>query len=565
MRMKAILTLGVVGWGLLAVGGEARPPEARELLDAVRARIEELRTYTVSARFTVSIPGLISVTTPYRIWVSHPFRRSEADMSGLVPGLLAMTEIVDASARRRFSNFGENVWLEEELEEEGWSLLFWPYVPWTVTEGAAWSAGEVGEHEVNDRPAWTLEWSDTSEGVEVRTVLWIDKESLSILKTRTEAGGTVVTFEVAEFRSGEEIPPELFRVPAGARVIVRAPRSPEGEALMVRVRDELEGVGSFYAAKVERVEDMESEVVVWYRDPYLREERVARFRIPGTDIVGIGSVSAFLWDMERGIRYFQSGGRWEGMEGSPVPPAARDSAAARDTFGLYANRFVALEEGEIEGRPVWVVTGELLRLGAPGGTPLARARWWIDRETYRVVQYEEPLAFVQHGVRMETMRVARIVEFRPGVDVPSGKFAVPEGVPVRKMSESVAESPVARGERLAQGVAWEPYTAARWEEAGGKPVALYFAADWCEPCHELEDGPFRDSLVVEALAPFVRLKVDLSDWRDPTAREVQRTHRVTALPTVVLFDSQGKEIGRITGYSTRWASELLALVRGVKR
>ncbi len=427
-------------------------------------------------------------------------------------------------------------------------------------EIGAWT-WEVGEDEVNGQPAWRLAGVSSREGVEVHVTQWFDKETLLTVKTQAEVEGMVFTSVVAEFRPEDELSPDLFRLPPGARVLTRSPRSPEAGAIMARVLEDLDGLSSFYCAKLVRVGGSETEVLTWYGAPYLREERTVRLRFPGTDILGIGPVQVSLWDMEEGVHYVQSGGRWEAMESVRVPPAARGFAAVNQAFNLSADRFIAVAEGELDGRPVWVVTGETLQfLSGTTAEPLVRPRWWVDRETYRVLQYEQPIRVVYPGRTQLEVGVGRILEFRPGAQVPLGKVAVPEGMPVERRPEPVVEPPLEPGERLAQGVAWEPYSTA----AQGQPVVLYSSADWCEPCHALEEHVFRDSRVVEALDPFVRLKADLSDWRDRGA-QAAAAHRARTLPTLVFFDQDGREIGRVVGYSPAVVAEVLAVARGGKR
>lgn len=553
--MMRVLALALLGSVFLAWAGEPLYPTAEDLLAAARAREAELGPYVALGWFTFDLGGLGSWTVQFRFWAAYPLFRIELDMSELgldVP--FRRTAIVDAAARKRFQKLTEELWLEDELEEDRIPML--SLVLPAEIDDWTW---EVGEEEVNGRPAWRLTGVGAWEGWEVRVTQWMEKETLVTLKTRAEVGGMVFTQLVAEFRPEAELPSDLFRLPPKARRLVLSPRSPEAEAIMNRVLQDLQGLSSFYSTVVERVGDSVTEVLLWYQEPYLlREERTVRLRFPGTDLVEIGRVSISLWDMEHGVHYFQSGGKWQAVESGSVPPAVRGSAAVGQVFRLRSDRFVAVEEGEFEGRPVWVVTVEELQLHEDStAEPLVRVRWWVDRETHRVLQYEEPITIVDAGRRHRGVKVVRILEFRPGAEVPPEKIAVPAGVPVQKRPEPL--------ERLEQGVAWEPYTTARWEEARGKPVVLYFSAEWCEPCRVLEEQVFRDSRVVEALGPFVRLKVDLSDWQDREARAAAAAHRASALPTLVFFDADGREIGRIVGYSTRFVEELLALVRGGKR
>ena len=98
-------------------------------------------------------------------------------------------------------------------------------------------------------------------------------------------------------------------------------------------------------------------------------------------------------------------------------------------------------------------------------------------------------------------------------------------------------------------------TELRWEEdwdaafrrarAEGKPVLVNFYAEWCVWCKHLETVTFRDAKVAALLEDrVVPVGVDIDD----TDRSMLEEHRIQAPPTVVVFDAEGKELGRIPGY-----------------
>ncbi|MBI4372873.1 MAG: thioredoxin fold domain-containing protein [Candidatus Omnitrophica bacterium] len=102
------------------------------------------------------------------------------------------------------------------------------------------------------------------------------------------------------------------------------------------------------------------------------------------------------------------------------------------------------------------------------------------------------------------------------------------------------------------GVVWEPYSGGKVKMAKEmrKPVVIDFYADWCIPCHELERYTYSNQAVIQALEPFVRLKVDATNPNTKEALEPIEKFDVIGVPTILFLDPDGKEVpeARITGY-----------------
>jgi thiol:disulfide interchange protein len=78
-----------------------------------------------------------------------------------------------------------------------------------------------------------------------------------------------------------------------------------------------------------------------------------------------------------------------------------------------------------------------------------------------------------------------------------------------------------------------------------KPVLVSFNAEWCVWCKKLESTTLRDTGVMSLIAgALVPLTLDV----DGAGGELSEVHSVESLPTVLVFDPNGEERGRINGY-----------------
>ncbi len=81
-----------------------------------------------------------------------------------------------------------------------------------------------------------------------------------------------------------------------------------------------------------------------------------------------------------------------------------------------------------------------------------------------------------------------------------------------------------------------------------RPLLVDFGAEWCGACKELELHTFANSEVSREAGRFYALKIDATDDEDPAIEKLMSDLHVVGLPTVLLFDSTGKEVKRFTDF-----------------
>ena len=91
-------------------------------------------------------------------------------------------------------------------------------------------------------------------------------------------------------------------------------------------------------------------------------------------------------------------------------------------------------------------------------------------------------------------------------------------------------------------------------------MVIDFYADWCIPCKELDALTFSDKRVLKEFDRFTAYKVDMT-INNETNEQLRKRFNVIGMPTVLIIDSKGSEVKRLTGFVN--ADEFLSLVEKV--
>jgi thioredoxin:protein disulfide reductase len=103
----------------------------------------------------------------------------------------------------------------------------------------------------------------------------------------------------------------------------------------------------------------------------------------------------------------------------------------------------------------------------------------------------------------------------------------------------------------AQALAWDHGSVDVARERAlreNRPMIVDFTAAWCAACKELDKLTFAAAPVGSELGRFVAVRVDATNDDDPKVGAALQSFGVRGLPTVVIFDSKGKEALRYTDF-----------------
>lgn len=100
-------------------------------------------------------------------------------------------------------------------------------------------------------------------------------------------------------------------------------------------------------------------------------------------------------------------------------------------------------------------------------------------------------------------------------------------------------------------------------KAERKLIFLDFVADWCSPCKQVEQEVFTDPQVADYINQnFISFKVHTDNFENGHSDYALKMG-VKPLPTLMVINDKGSEMGRITGYKT--ANTYLLALRRIER
>lgn len=79
-------------------------------------------------------------------------------------------------------------------------------------------------------------------------------------------------------------------------------------------------------------------------------------------------------------------------------------------------------------------------------------------------------------------------------------------------------------------------------------MIIDFYADWCIPCKELDALTFSDDKVIETSKNFYTFKADMTKSLSPEVEALREKYKIVGVPTVLIINSEGREVKRITGF-----------------
>lgn len=110
-----------------------------------------------------------------------------------------------------------------------------------------------------------------------------------------------------------------------------------------------------------------------------------------------------------------------------------------------------------------------------------------------------------------------------------------------------------------------PYLNAELQMAKNKqqPVMVDFYANWCESCVAMDKSIFARAEIRQALADFLRLRVDLT-YYDETTLAIEKRFHVIGPPTILFFDCANHRLSSATLVGETTVSQLISKINKIR-
>lgn len=185
----------------------------------------------------------------------------------------------------------------------------------------------------------------------------------------------------------------------------------------------------------------------------------------------------------------------------------------------------------------------------------------VEEEYFEIAIVAEPLlkeempAYQEASIVEEKTAVSSIVEEKALVAVEAEKTSQEEALIIEEPNENAADLPQIAEEIphevssvvevktvVKQSLFQEALTRS---SAEGKFTLVKFGAVWCTPCKIMESSVFKHESIVALLEErFVTLPLDVDLGE---GHQLKDQYYIQQLPTYVLLDEQGQELGRLKG------------------
>lgn len=110
---------------------------------------------------------------------------------------------------------------------------------------------------------------------------------------------------------------------------------------------------------------------------------------------------------------------------------------------------------------------------------------------------------------------------------------------------------------------WQHFTEEDYQNAlaNNEKMIIDFYADWCIPCKELDALTFSDPAVIDEMNDFTAFKIDMTKTMSERTEKIRKKFDIVGMPTVLIINSQGEEIERLTGFVD--ADQFLKIISGI--